>query len=433
MKLGIGIGIGWNQRRRGDPPVITRLTAAVIGPYADGDLPTDAYAPGTYDSTAGTITSVGAAWTVNGTAWDEVTALAEGDEVRLTETPTDNATPPNSLPFPYGPVTVAAGVLPPAVLSDLMINDETGAVTLDSTEDGTLYLDIRQTSAEAPTVAQMVAGTGAEVTNAPDGLVVGAGEASGSLNISGLDAEVEYTLRAVLIYDTDKESNVVSTVFERAPPATIWAWTDSFPITDNLNEHTIADLDIGAHAVGRKVYLAVSGPRVSGDYEYVRLGGVDGVLRGGMAFGGVSNWRTIYYEFSGLTGTTATLAVKMNSTITTRLIGFVLNTNGYAPETFATAVTSDSNSVSASVGVHAGGRTAAVTMWGEPPPADPAPTWSGITPALGPVPGFANTSQLHAHSAGPHATTETVSMGFSNAGGQAQGKHIAVLPFSAVP
>jgi hypothetical protein len=53
--LGLGIGIGLNRRRGGPPPVITRLTSAEIGPYVAGDLPTDAYVPGTYVSTAGDI------------------------------------------------------------------------------------------------------------------------------------------------------------------------------------------------------------------------------------------------------------------------------------------------------------------------------------------------------------------------------------------
>ena len=103
--------------RQSDIPAITLVSSAVIGPYEVGDLPTDAYTPGTYASSAGTIASVGAAWTVNGVAWDEVTALAEGDSVTLVETPVDDSSPPNSRTFNYGPVTVAAA--PPFTLPSI--------------------------------------------------------------------------------------------------------------------------------------------------------------------------------------------------------------------------------------------------------------------------------------------------------------------------
>jgi hypothetical protein len=129
------------------PPVITRVTPAVIGPYVAGDLPTDAYVPGTYFSTAtnanvpGDEGSVGAAWTVNGTAWDEVTALAEGDEVRLTETVQDDADPVNSRPFTYGPVSVpfAAGDVPANAVT--LDGTEATALSLDGTADGIVTED----------------------------------------------------------------------------------------------------------------------------------------------------------------------------------------------------------------------------------------------------------------------------------------------------
>lgn len=99
-----------------------------------------------------------------------------------------------------------------AVLSDLVIAAATGDVSINSTEDGTLYLDIRETADPVPTNAEIIAGTGADLSGSV--LIVAASNTL-NIDISTLATEVEYTLRALLVYGSSQESNVVSDTFER--------------------------------------------------------------------------------------------------------------------------------------------------------------------------------------------------------------------------
>ena len=163
MMLGLALALGARHHGAGDPPVITRVTPAVVGPYVDGDLPTDAYVPGTYDSTAGDIDSVGTAWTINGVAWDEVSALAEGDSVTLVETPVDDASPPNSRPFNYGPVTVAEA--PPGGFDGWAAFDEAAtdeSVNFYTVTDGGQTFRV----AEVPVSAQVIFSAPGEIDHA---------------------------------------------------------------------------------------------------------------------------------------------------------------------------------------------------------------------------------------------------------------------------
>jgi hypothetical protein len=244
------------------PQVITRVTPAVIGPYVAGDLPTDAYAPGTYFSTAGDIASVGAAWTVNGEAWDEVTALAEGDEVRLTETVEDDDSPPNSRVFPYGPVVVAEA--PEDVLSNLMIDPDTGAVTLDTTEAGTLYWHVQEASEPAPSNADIIAGTGADVSGSE---VVDAGTTNEDIDISGLSAGVEYTIRFLLVYGADQESNVAAATFERAAASVQWTLSGALYTgpSESLTGSDMRAVDFSAD--GSRMYAVFRGTEVVRQYD----------------------------------------------------------------------------------------------------------------------------------------------------------------------
>jgi hypothetical protein len=247
MKLGIGIGIGLN-RRRGVPPVITRLTPAEIGPYVAGDLPNDAYVPGTYASTAGAIDSVGAAWTLNGTAWDEVTALAEGDEVRLTETPTDDATPPNSRPFNYGPEAVAAA--PPFTLASITafsVGPQDGAdlpvsITIVEGSDPpqNLFIVAVPDGAPAPSAAQIAAGQDSTGAPAPAAVSV-TGITSGNVNldIDPTPADGAYDFYAVVVDSEGRPSNVASAL------GVAWAEPPSGPVelfADNFNRANASTL-----------------------------------------------------------------------------------------------------------------------------------------------------------------------------------------------
>jgi len=117
---GAGALIGLGQ-------AITGIAPALIGPYQAGDAPTGAYAPGSYASGAGGIAGIAPAWTVNGAAMDGATALAGGDQVRLRETVTDTAVPPNSRVFDYGPASVTAAVPP----DPEPVPDPSAAWTLD--------------------------------------------------------------------------------------------------------------------------------------------------------------------------------------------------------------------------------------------------------------------------------------------------------------
>lgn len=88
------------------PPIITRTAAAVIGPYTAGQRPIDAYTPGTYASTAGTIIRT-ASWRVNGSVVAGTVTLIGAQTVELVESVTDSAGTPARV-FGYGPVAVPA-------------------------------------------------------------------------------------------------------------------------------------------------------------------------------------------------------------------------------------------------------------------------------------------------------------------------------------
>jgi len=121
-------GTGANSRikRRGSllgqidsvPPVITRVSAAVIGPYDEGDLPTDAYVAGVYASSADPGNeSVTPSWFVDAIAWDGVSTLVGGEVVTLQESVSDTI-PTTPRVFNYGPVVVAAA---PSTASALLL------------------------------------------------------------------------------------------------------------------------------------------------------------------------------------------------------------------------------------------------------------------------------------------------------------------------
>jgi hypothetical protein len=88
------------------PQIITRTAPATIGPYVAGQRPIDAYTPGTYASTAGTIIRT-ASWRVNGSPVPGTVTLIGAQTVELTESVTDSVGTPARI-WTYGPVAVPA-------------------------------------------------------------------------------------------------------------------------------------------------------------------------------------------------------------------------------------------------------------------------------------------------------------------------------------
>jgi hypothetical protein len=134
------------RRRRGEstPPIITQDTPASFGPYVAGDTPEDAYTPGTYLTTIGTIDTVGAVWTVNGSPALGTDVLAEDDVVGLSELVTN--TNADTRPFGYGTEVVDAAPVAP-VISDLAYDTGTNEISLDTdTASGTVYYDLAANS-----------------------------------------------------------------------------------------------------------------------------------------------------------------------------------------------------------------------------------------------------------------------------------------------
>lgn len=87
-------------------PIIRRTATAAIGPYIEGDVPTAAFTPAAYASSAGTPI-VTRTWRVNGAVVPATTVLVAGDAVQVQDSVTDSAGTPARL-FRYGPVVVAA-------------------------------------------------------------------------------------------------------------------------------------------------------------------------------------------------------------------------------------------------------------------------------------------------------------------------------------
>ena len=117
-----------------EPPVITATTLPYLGALTDGDQVQDGLSAGALDtsnyaSTAGTITDVSAAVTINGSPGALTDEVAFGDVVSVTVTVTDDAA--NERPFGAGLQTVQ-GIAPTITASD-SLSGRTLTITVDST------------------------------------------------------------------------------------------------------------------------------------------------------------------------------------------------------------------------------------------------------------------------------------------------------------
>lgn len=90
MYLGLGLQLG-GSTVAGEPPIITATTSPSLDdPVLETDTPADVYNAGTYESTAGTISSAVATYLVNGSSEADSYDLQEGDTLRVSVLVTDS-------------------------------------------------------------------------------------------------------------------------------------------------------------------------------------------------------------------------------------------------------------------------------------------------------------------------------------------------------
>lgn len=96
-----------SRRRRAGGAIsspITQTVPPIFGPYTADDTPEDAFTAGTYASTAGSISSAVAQWTINGVSQPGSTPLELGDTIGLSVLVTDSAA--NQRTFVSEPQTI---------------------------------------------------------------------------------------------------------------------------------------------------------------------------------------------------------------------------------------------------------------------------------------------------------------------------------------